>query len=156
MGPLEIVQGVYASHVRRDTGGLVELLAHDIAWWQARNHPYANPAGPWIGVPDVVARVVDPINNDWHGFITRVDAILDAGAHVVVHGEYTGTFKATGRDIAAPVCAVYTVHAGRITEFRQFVDTGQIRWAMAADDSSLVVPDPDQLRSTGGPAPSDG
>ena len=156
MRPVEIVQGVYASHVRRDTGGLVELLANDIAWWQARNHPYANPAGPWIGVPDVVARVVDPINNDWHQFITRVDAILDAGDHVVVHGEYTGTFKATGRDIAAPVCAVYTVRDGAITEFRQYVDTAQIRWAMAADDAALVVPRPDQLRTTGGPAPSAG
>jgi ketosteroid isomerase-like protein len=145
MGPLEIVQGVYASHVRRDTGGLVELLADDIAWWQARNHPYANPAGPWIGKADVVAHVVDPINNEWHGFITRVDAILDAGEQVVVHGEYTGTYKATGRDIAAPVCAIYTVRNGAITEFRQYVDTAQIRWAMGTDDRALLVPDPAQL-----------
>jgi uncharacterized protein len=140
MRPVDIVRGVYESHERRDTGGLVALLAPDVVWWQARNHPYANPDGAWFGVDAVVAHVVEPINGDWHRFITRVDAILDAGDHVVVHGEYTGTFIATGRAIAAPVCAVYTVRDGRINEFRQYVDTAQIRWAMGVGVDDLIVP----------------
>ncbi len=140
MTPIEVVRGVYDSHERRATVDLVSLLHPDVRWWQARNHPYANPGGPWIGVDAVVREVVEPINVDWDGFITRVDAILDAGADVVVHGEYTGVFRATGRAVAAPVCVVYTVHEGRITTFRQFVDTAQIRWAMGVGDDGLVVP----------------
>ena len=140
MEPVEIVRAVYASHEQRATGDLMALLDPQVRWWQARNHPYANPEGPWVGIADVVRHVVEPINGDWDAFITRVDAILDAGEHVVVHGEYTGTYRATGRAVAAPVCVVYTVHDGSITEFRQFVDTAQIRWAMGVDDSSLVVP----------------
>ena len=100
-----VVEGIYTSIPRR---------RH--CRCRARNQPDANPAGPGVGVAEVVARVVDPINNDWKGFITRVDAILDARDQVVVHGEYTGTFKATGRDIAAPVCAIYTVRDEAITE----------------------------------------
>ena len=136
MQSVDIVRGVYASHEVRDTGGLVALLADDIVWWQAKHHPYANPLGAWHGTAEVVAFVVEPLNTDWHGFITRVDAMLDAGEQVVVHGEYTGVYKATGRAIEAPMCVIYTVRNDRITEFRQFVDTAQIRWAVgiAADD----------------------
>ena len=140
MQPIDIVRGVYTSHERRDTGGLVELLAPDVVWWQARNHPYASPEGPWRGVAEVVANVVEPVNGDWHAFITRVDDMLDAGDQVIVRGEYTGTYAATGRAIAAPVCAIYTVRDGRITEFRQYVDTAQIRWAMGMSDESLRTP----------------
>jgi ketosteroid isomerase-like protein len=140
MRPIDVVRGVYDSHERRATGDLVSLLAPDVHWWQARNHPYANPDGPWIGVGAVVREVVEPINGEWDAFITRVDAVLDAGEQVVVHGEYTGTYRATGRAIAAPVCVVYTVHDGVITEFRQYVDTAQIRWAMGCTDTTLVRP----------------
>ena len=140
MDPIDIVRGVYDSHERRATGDLVALLHPDVQWWQARNHPYANPAGPWIGIEAVVREIVEPINGDWEAFLTRVDAILDAGDHVVVHGEYTGTYRATQRAIAAPVCVVYTVHGGKITEFRQFVDTAQIRWAMGVGETGLHTP----------------
>lgn len=137
--PLEVVRGVYESHERRDTGGLVDLLHPEVRWWQAHNHPYANPLGPWVGVADVVAHVVEPVNGDWDRFLTRVDAVLDAGAEVVVHGAYTGTYKATGRSVVAPVCVVYTVRDGRIVEFRQFVDTAQLRWAMGLTDDPGIT-----------------
>jgi len=128
--PIDVVRAVYASHAERDTGGLLAVLDGDVVWWQAQSHPYANPDGAWHGTTAVVRHVVEPINNDWDGFITRVDDMLDAGDRIVVYGAYHGTFKATRRTIVAPVCVIYTVRDGRIVEFRQFVDTAQIRWAM--------------------------
>jgi ketosteroid isomerase-like protein len=138
--PIDIVRGVYESHERRDTGSLIDLLHPDVRWWQAHNHPYANPHGPWVGIDAVVEHVVEPVNGEWDRFITRVDAMLDAGDHVVVHGAYTGTHRATGRGVVAPVCVVYTVRDGRIVEFRQFVDTAQLRWAMGLTDDTGITP----------------
>jgi ketosteroid isomerase-like protein len=137
---IDVVRGVYESHERRDTGGLIDLLHPEVRWWQAHNHPYANPNGPWLGIEAVVSNVVEPINGDWDRFLTRVDAMIDAGEHVVVHGAYTGTHKVTGRSVVAPVCVIYTVHAGRIVEFRQFVDTAQLRWAMGLSDDAGIAP----------------
>lgn len=140
MSPIEIVRQVYASHASRDTPSLVSILDPEVRWHQAPNHPYANPDGPWVGIDTVVREVVEPINGDWEGFITRVDDLLDAGRHVVAHGAYSGTYRATGRSIEAAMCVIYTVEGAKITEFRQFVDTAQIRWAMGLDAGGLSTP----------------
>lgn len=137
--PIDVVRDVYASHEARNTGGLITLLHPEVRWWQAHNHPYANPHGPWVGIDEVVAHVVEPVNGEWDRFITRVDAVLDAGEHVVVHGAYTGTYTTTGRAVVAPVCAVYTVRDGLIVEFRQFVDTAQLRWAMGLSEDDGIT-----------------
>jgi ketosteroid isomerase-like protein len=126
---LDIVRGVYASHEVRDTPGLLDLLDEDVEWAQAEGHPYAGP-GPWRGHDEVVRHVVTPINEDWDGFITRVDEFVDAGDRVVVTGHYTGTYKATGRSIDAAVCVIYTLRDDKIVRFQQYCDTAQIRVAM--------------------------
>jgi uncharacterized protein len=126
---VDIVRGVYASHEVRDTPALLDLLDDDIEWAQAEGHPYAGP-GPWRGHDEVTRHVVTPINEEWDGFITHVDEIIDAGDRVIVTGHYTGTYKATGRSIDAAVCVIYTLRDGKIVRFHQFCDTAQIRAAM--------------------------
>jgi hypothetical protein len=130
---VELVRAVYASHEVRDTPSLLELLDDDIEWAQAEGHPYAGPR-PWRGHDEVTRNVVTPINEDWDGFITRVDDIIDAGSRVVVTGRYTGTYKRTGRAIDAPVCVIYTLDDGKITRFQQYCDTAQIRAAMGVPE----------------------
>ena len=126
--PLEVVRGVYESHEQRNTPGLAELLHPDVEWYQAESHPYAGD-GPWRGPDEVIRHVANPINNDWHGFITRVDEFIDAGDKVIVLGRYTGVHKATERAIDAQVCTIYTVTDGLITKWQQYTDTFQIRHA---------------------------
>jgi len=126
---VELVRAVYASHEVRDTPGLLELLAEDVEWAQAEGHPYAGDR-PWRGHAEVTANVVVPINQEWDGFITIVDEIIDAGDRVVVTGHYTGTYIRTGRAIHAAVCVVYTLRDDKIVRFQQFCDTAQIRAAM--------------------------
>lgn len=133
--PLEVVQAVYASHERRDTPGLVDLLDPEVEWFQAEGHPYAGE-GPWRGPDEVVQHVANPINEDWDGFLTHVEEYIDAGEQVIVLGRYRGTYKVTGKAVDAQVCTVYTVRNGAIVRWQQFTDTAQIRDAMAREETS--------------------
>ncbi|HYF46795.1 MAG TPA: nuclear transport factor 2 family protein [Acidimicrobiales bacterium] len=127
--PVDIVKAVYASHERRDTPGLVDLLDAEVEWVQAESHPYAGDR-PWRGPDEVVEHVANPINEEWDGFLTHVEEYIDAGDKVVVLGRYRGVYKATGRAIDAQVCTVYTVRDGAIVRWQQYTDTAQIRDAM--------------------------
>lgn len=131
--PLQLIHGVYATHERRDTPGLLELLDDDIVWETAEGHPYAG-ARPWRGHGESVEHVFDPINHDWDGYVTQVDEIIDAGDRIIVTARYQGTYRATGRSLDAQVCAIYTVRDGKIVRFQQFTDTAQFRAVMEVDD----------------------
>lgn len=126
---IDVVAAVYRSHASRDTPSLLDVLAEDVEWVQASGHPYAG-ARPWRGHREVVEHVVDPVNDDWDGYATEVDEMIDAGDRVVVTGRYSGTYRATGRALAAEMCVIYTVHEGRITRFQQYCDTAAFRHAM--------------------------
>lgn len=128
---MEVVRGVYSSHERRDTPALVDLLHPDVEWCQAESHPYAGER-PWRGPSEVVEHVANRVNDEWDGFITHVDEMIDAGDRVVVLGRYRGTHKATGRAVDAQVCAIYTVVDGLITKWQQYTDTHQLRIASDA------------------------
>ena len=133
--PLEVVKAVYASHERRDTPTLVDLLDADVEWFQAESHPYAGD-GPWRGSDEVVEHVANPINEDWDGFLTHVDEYIDAGDKIIVLGRYRGVYRATGRAIDAQVCTIYTVCDGLIVRWQQYTDTAQIRAAMTPDEET--------------------
>ena len=47
------------------------------------------------------------------------------GAPHVVEARYTGTCNETGKSLDAQVCHVWKLHDGKITNFQQYVDTGQ-------------------------------
>jgi len=146
--PLQVVRGVYASHEVRDTPGLMELLADDVVWETAEHHPYAG-AQPWRGHAEVVAHIVDPVNNEWDDYVTDVEEMIGTGDRVVVTARYRGTYKATGRSIDAQVCAIYTVRDGKIVRFQQFTDTAQFRYAVGLDRTSTRAPEMPGRRATG-------
>lgn len=128
---MDVVRSVYVSHQRRDTPGLVDLLHPAVEWHQAESHPYAG-SGPWRGPDEVVEHVARPINEEWDGFITHVEEMIDAGEKVIVLGRYRGRHRATGVAVDAQVCTVYTVVDGLITRWQQYTDTHQIRLATGA------------------------
>jgi ketosteroid isomerase-like protein len=126
---LNVVRAVYLSHQARDTPALVDLLADDVEWHQAEGHPY-HGGRPWRGPDEVVANVVDHINEDWDDYRTTVDEFIDAADIVIALGRYTGTYKATGGKVDAPVCTIYRVRDGQIWRWQQFTNTAAFRAAM--------------------------
>ena len=65
-------------------------------------------------------------------FVVHPKDFHDAGDTVVVQGRYTGTFKATGKNLDAQVCHIFKIRDGKLVSFQQFVDTAQLQDVMGA------------------------
>lgn len=62
----------------------------------------------------------------------EADHTLEAGEHVVMLGRFRGRSRATGREFAVELCHVWRVVEGRITWFRNYVDTAALLRALRA------------------------
>ena len=58
--------------------------------------------------------------------------ILDAGEDIVGPSPYVGKYKPTGKTIRAQFAHVWTLSEGKVTRWRQYVDTKQFADAMIA------------------------
>lgn len=128
----ELIRRVYALFGRGDIPHLVALFDPCIEWRSAEGNP-AEPSGaPWIGPDDITEKLFKPAAARWDGFAITPHRFHQAGDTVVVEGRYTGMFKATGRRMDAQVCHVWTLRAGKVTGFQQYVDTAQLQWVTAS------------------------
>lgn len=62
---------------------------------------------------------------------TAPEELLDAGDSVVGLGNYTGTYKATGREVRAQFAHVWGLREGKVVSFQQYTDTKQFAAAVA-------------------------
>jgi ketosteroid isomerase-like protein len=63
------------------------------------------------------------IGGDWDGFAAVSDELIDGGDTIVSLGNYSGTFKGTGKPMRAQFVHVFRVKNGKITGFQQYADT---------------------------------
>ena len=76
------------------------------------------------GIDEVRHNIFDPLDRDWwNEFTAHPEEFLDAGDQVVVLGRYQGIAKQSGLPLDVPFVHVWTVREGRVTRFRQFLDT---------------------------------
>lgn len=117
-----VVEAIYAAYEDGDVPRIRELLADDLRWRQAAT---AVPAAgqDFQGADELIDRVVRPLQDDWEGFSESVDQLIAGSGWVVGTGTYTGTYRATGREVRAEFCHLWRVRDGRAQEFRQFTDT---------------------------------
>ena len=52
---------------------------------------------------------------------------------VLTLGEYSGTYRATGKSMRAPLVHVWRIENGKIQSFVQYTDTALVRAAMEND-----------------------
>jgi steroid delta-isomerase-like uncharacterized protein len=90
--------------------------------------------------PSGTTQGIDPFMAHAKGFVTalpdsrmEVTSIVESGNRVVVEGMYSGTHTGplataqgeaspTGRKLALPLCEVFEIAAGRITQIRAYYD----------------------------------
>jgi len=130
MDKLKVIKELYAAFGRGDVGLVLAAFAPNIEWRQAEGNPYQPSGAPWFGGEAITQELFVKLGAEWDGFIVTPKVFHDAGDTVVAEGRYTGTFKATGKDIDAQFCHMWKLMDGKIVGFQQYVDTAQLQDAM--------------------------
>ena len=116
--PAEIVRSFYDRLKAGDASGPLGLMAHDIEWitmW----HYKVNGRGP----EHVAEGLFKPLMAEWSSFTLNPTEFIVAGDTVVSLGRFAGVHGTTGKQAEAGYAHVWTVKDGKITCFRQYIDT---------------------------------
>jgi ketosteroid isomerase-like protein len=128
--PADIVRGFYDALGRGDVPGVLARLHDQLEWTEAERFPYYS--GTWRSPQEVLDKLLIPLARDWDRFSARAHDFIAQGDRVVTLGEYSGTFKATGKSMTASFAHVWTIRDGRLARFDMYTDTAKVREALKA------------------------
>jgi ketosteroid isomerase-like protein len=126
----ELVRGIYDALGRGDMPAVLGAMADDLEWYEAEGMPYG---GLYQGGEAVAQNVFGPLIEDIPDFAVKPEEFVSSGAKVAVVVRYTGTGKATGKELDLAVAHVWDVRGGKVARFRQFVDTAKFLEVVPAD-----------------------
>ena len=116
--PTDIIRDFYDKLAAGDAPGALSLMAQDIQWttmW----HYKVEGRGPGA----VAEGLFKPLMAEWTSFSLVPTEFVTEGETVVSLGDFKGVHSATGKTSEARYAHVWTVSDGKITTFRQFIDT---------------------------------
>lgn len=114
-----LVQQAYADFAAGDVPAFLAILDPHVTWTDAEGYPYA---GTYVGPDALVQGLIARIGAEWDDYAVVPNAFVADGDRVVVLGDYSGTYKATGRSVEVPFAHVWQLIDGRVVRFRQFTD----------------------------------
>lgn len=117
---LNSVRNVYKAFAKGDIPAVLATFSPDIHWTEAEGGPYG---GIFIGPEAVVENVFMKLGGEWDGFEAIPGEFITEGDTVVALGEYSGSFKATGKNFKAPFAHVWKFRDGKAISFHQYTDT---------------------------------
>ena len=117
---LDVVRSVYQAFAVGDIPSVLGALSPIVEWTEAAGGPYG---GTSIGPNAVLENVFMKIGGEWDGFAAIPSQFVTDGATVVALGEYSGTYKATGKSFKAPFAHVWKLDGGKAISFHQYTDT---------------------------------
>src|SRR5947209_19718448 len=116
-----VVREMYAAFGRGDVPGVLDKLADDIEW------RIAGPAElPYAGLHrgrDEVAKFFEKFGQAAEFEVFEAREYFSRGDKVVVLGQERQRVKATGQVVETEWAMVFTLSAGKIARFHNFVDT---------------------------------
>jgi ketosteroid isomerase-like protein len=118
------VQSLYAAFGRGDIKTIIAGLSPDIHWHSGgreQDYPGFGPRKGHKQVEDFFKIVAD--NNDFQHFTPREFHAVDD--KVFVLGEYAMTLKKSGKPYESDWCHIFTIRDGKVTSFREFLDTAK-------------------------------
>lgn len=125
--PLEVVTAIYDAFARKDLDAVLALTSPDIVVTQ-------DPALPWGGRfegHEGLGRFVLALLGQIDSAVT-VEAMYQAGDHVVQYGRTVGTVRANGASFDIPECHVWRVEHGVAVEAQYFIDSTAMLQALDA------------------------
>ena len=129
---VEFLKGLYGAFGRGDVPTVLGGFADDIEWHEAEGMPYG---GVYRGGDAVLQKVFGPIATDVEDFAVTAEEFVGSGETVAAVVRYTGTGKVTGRTLDVPAVHLWDIRDGKITRFRQFIDTVRFAEVVPADVS---------------------
>ena len=111
---------MYGAFARGDVPTVLAAMLPDIQWTEAEGGPYG---GLSVGPQAVLENVFMKLGSEWDGFTVTPEEFVAQGDTVVALGEYSGTYRATGKSFRAPFAHVWKFKDGKIKSFRQHTDT---------------------------------
>ncbi|MGI8561431.1 MAG: nuclear transport factor 2 family protein [Luteimonas sp.] len=111
---------VYEAFAKGDIPSVLGVMAPDMRWTEAEGGPYG---GVSIGPEAVLENVFMKLGGEWDGFAAVAHEFVADGDTVVALGDYSGTYKATGKDFKAPFAHVWKLRDGQAVSFHQHTDT---------------------------------
>jgi uncharacterized protein len=129
---VDVVRGGYEAMGRGDVGAFLGAMAEDIEWYEAEGMPYG---GFHRGADAIAQHVLGPLVTDIPNFAVTPEEYIASGDTVAVVARYTGTGKATGKELDLQVTHVWDVRDGKLARFRQFADTASFLEVVPAEVS---------------------
>lgn len=111
MSNVEAVSKLYEAFGRGDVPAVLAGLDTEIEWTEAEGFP---TGGTYKGHDAVLTGVFVWLGSEWDGFRADAQELLDAGNRIVALGEYSGTYKATGKSMRVPFAHVWTLRDERL------------------------------------------
>lgn len=124
---LEKIRNIYAAFGRGDIPAVLGALAPDTSWTEAEGFPYG---GTYMGPDAVLQNVFMKLGTEWRGFASVPHEFVADGDTVIALGDYSGTYKATGKYFLAPFVHVWKFRDGKVASFRQHTDTAVVQRAL--------------------------
>jgi ketosteroid isomerase-like protein len=121
------IKNLYAAFATGDVPTVLALFSPMISWTEAEGFPYG---GTFIGPDAIVHNVFMKLGSEWDGYTVAAHELIAEADTVVALGEYSGTFKATGKSFSAPFVHVWKLSGDHITSFRQHTDTVVVQRAL--------------------------
>lgn len=126
---LQIISDHYAASDRKDLPAMLADLADDVEWTEMAGFPCA---GTHVGAAQIIDKVFKPIGAAWDNFGFKLERLIDGGATIVAIGNYSGTYRQTGKSMHVRVVHVWQLEGGKARRFEQFTDTLLVAQAMSA------------------------
>ena len=126
MNNIELVKQGYQNFSEGKVEAVVALFHPEIEWKESKGFPFVSGDGILIGPNAIIQGVFAQIPIHYEGFNIEIQELFGAEDKVVMVGYYKGIWKATGKKFKANATHVWTVKAGKLTNFFQAVDTAEI------------------------------
>ena len=126
-----LVQSLYAAFGRGDVAAIAAVTAPD-ATWEAVGRP---EDCPWLGVrkgPAGVREFFCVLAENQEIIAFSPNEFYAADDKVFVMGDYSWTMRKTGKSGSSPWIHVFTIRNGKVTGFRDFLDTAHLAETLRA------------------------
>jgi uncharacterized protein len=132
---VELTQQIFKAFEEGNLQFLLSLLAEDVEWQVAGSREHTPLAGKYHGA-EQVAEIFRTVSEFLELKQFQPQEFVAQGDRVVVFGHAVGYMLPTDRAVEYDWVHLYTLRDGKITKFKEYLDTAAI--ATALDDTNVL------------------